>query len=125
MRFLADESCDAAIVRALRDAGHDVTAVAGALRGADDRTVLDAALQEGRLVLTEDKDFGELVFAAGALAVGVLLLRHSSSARSHLSRKVVAFVHERQTELPGSFVVITPGRTRVRRLPGRRGQPVN
>lgn len=66
MRLLAHESCDAAITRALRDAGHDVTAVVDTLRGADDRTVLEAAMRERRFLLTEDKDFGELVFAGGA-----------------------------------------------------------
>ena len=63
MRFLADESCDGAIVRALREAGHDVTSVRDTMRGATDRSVLDAAFKEQRLLLTEDKDFGELVFA--------------------------------------------------------------
>jgi predicted nuclease of predicted toxin-antitoxin system len=65
MRFLADESCDGAVVRAMREAGHDVTSVRDTMRGASDRSVLDAALSERRLLLTEDKDFGELVFARG------------------------------------------------------------
>lgn len=119
MRFLADESCDAAIARALRKAGHDVTAVGDTLRGVDDRAVLEAALRERRLLLTEDKDFGELVFAAGAPAIGVVLLRYSSSARASLVQRVVDFVAARHAELAGSFVVIDPGRTRVRRLSQR------
>ena len=76
MRFLADESCDGAVVRAIREAGHDVTSLRDTMRGAPDRSVLEAALHERRLLLTEDKDFGELVFASGAPAVGVLLLRY-------------------------------------------------
>lgn len=61
MRFLADESCDFAVVRALRASGHDVTAVADVKPRADDETVIRLALEESRVLLTEDKDFGILV----------------------------------------------------------------
>lgn len=63
MRFLADESCDFAIVRALRGAGHDVLAVAEIAPRAEDPEVVQLAVGEGRLLLTEDKDFGRIVFA--------------------------------------------------------------
>ena len=52
MRFLADESCAGRVVRALREAGHDVTSVRDTIRGASDKSVLDAALRERRLLLT-------------------------------------------------------------------------
>ena len=116
MRFLADESCDGALVRAMREAGHDVTSVRDTMRGATDRSVLDAALNEQRLLLTEDKDFGELVFAAGASALGVLLLRYPAAARLRLARRVIDYVTVRATELVGSFVVIGPSRARIKRL---------
>lgn len=58
MRFLADENCDLAVVRALRSAGHDVVAVAERSPRAEDPEVIHLALSEGRIVLTEDKDFG-------------------------------------------------------------------
>ncbi len=61
MRFLADESCDFAVVRALRAAGHDVVAVTEMAPAANDETVIEIALNDGRLLLTEDKDFGQLV----------------------------------------------------------------
>ena len=119
MRFLADESCDAAFVRALRAAGHDVTAVADGLRGADDRTVLDAAMRQRRLLLTEDKDFGELVFADGERTIGVILLRYAATDRWNLVRRVVDFIATRHHELAGSFVVMSSTRTRLREIPRR------
>src|SRR6185295_11304093 len=61
MRFLADESCDAAVVRTLRHAGHDVVAVAERRPGADDRMVIGLARRTDRILLTEDKDFGQRV----------------------------------------------------------------
>jgi predicted nuclease of predicted toxin-antitoxin system len=54
--FLADESCDFAVVRALRTAGHDVVAVAEISRGAEDSSVVDLAVRQRRILLTEDKD---------------------------------------------------------------------
>ena len=60
MRFLADESCDFAVVAALRHAGHDVTTVAEINEGVDDEVVLALARSESRVLLTEDKDFGLL-----------------------------------------------------------------
>jgi predicted nuclease of predicted toxin-antitoxin system len=117
VRFLADESCDASVVRALRAAGHDVKAVIETARGATDRAVLALALIERRLLLTRDKDFGELVFAARAPASGVLLLRYPPSARSSLAKAVLEAVTVRPLDLTGSFVVIGPAGVRVTPLP--------
>ncbi|HZD88600.1 MAG TPA: DUF5615 family PIN-like protein, partial [Pseudolabrys sp.] len=64
MRFLADESCDFRVVRALREAGHDVLAVTDVATGAEDSSVIDIAAREQRIFVTEDRDFGQLVYAA-------------------------------------------------------------
>ena len=74
MRFLADESCDFAVVRALHATGHDVLAVAEIAPRADDAHVIRLAVSQQRVLLTEDKDFGQLVFAHGTRAHGVVLL---------------------------------------------------
>ena len=58
MRFLADESCDFAVVRALREAGHDVAAITEISPRATDEAVIERAAREERMLLTEDKDFG-------------------------------------------------------------------
>jgi predicted nuclease of predicted toxin-antitoxin system len=56
--FLAGESCDFAVVRALRAEGYDVLAVSEVMRRSDDRELIDQASRERRILLTEDKDFG-------------------------------------------------------------------
>ena len=63
MRFLADESCDFAVVRALRAVGHDVAAIAEISARATDEVVMEFAIREGRSLLTEDRDFGQLAHA--------------------------------------------------------------
>jgi predicted nuclease of predicted toxin-antitoxin system len=118
MRFLADESCDFAIVRALRAAGHEVLAVAEAAPSAGDPDVLRLALGERRILLTEDKDFGGFVFAHGHRAHAVLLLRYPRSVRGFIASEVVRLVAEQGDRLLGCFVVIRPGRIRITRPPG-------
>ena len=86
MRFLADESADFAAVRALRAAGHDVAAAAEIAPRADDADVIDLSVAEKRILLTEDKDFGQLVYAHGKKTVGVVLIRYPTQARATLPR---------------------------------------
>lgn len=113
MRFLADESCDFAAVRALRAAGHDVVAVAEIARGAEDSAVVELARTEGRILLTEDKDFGQLVFAAAHRTAGVVLLRWPVTARGSLGSVLVELVAAHGDALLGSFAVVEPGRVRI------------
>jgi predicted nuclease of predicted toxin-antitoxin system len=65
VKCLADECCDALVVAGLRQYGHDVLFVPEVARGAHDETVLSRAAADARIVLTEDKDFGELVVRLG------------------------------------------------------------
>lgn len=118
MRFLADESCDSAVVRALRDAGHDVSAISEFNRAAKDETVLQLARSEDRVLLTEDKDFGILAYPHGTKTVGVILIRFPASTRSQLGQAVLAVVAELGDRLKGAFVVVEPGRARVSKRPG-------
>ena len=115
MRFLADESCDFAVVTALRTAGHDVSAVAEISSRAKDPAVLALARSDARVLLTEDKDFGLLAYAGGQVTTGVLLIRFPGHARSALGEAVVSVVAELGDRIAGAFVVIEPGRARVSR----------
>ena len=117
LRFLADESCDFAAVRALRAQGFDVLAVAEAIPGAEDTQVIEYALRDGRLLLTEDKDFGQLVYAAGHASCGVILIRYTPAARSTLGSRIVALVQDYGYRLSSSFVVLRPDQIRIVALP--------
>jgi predicted nuclease of predicted toxin-antitoxin system len=112
MRFLADESCDFRVVRALRAAGHDVRVVAETMRGAEDAIVLEIATREERIFVTEDRDFGQLVYAAAKPTAGVILLRFPVAARANLPARVVDLVAHHTDKLSGRFVVLQPGRIR-------------
>lgn len=117
MRFLADESCDFAVVRALRDSGHDVVAVAQTARGAKDSEVIGLAREGRRVLLTEDKDFGQLVHAGGQGGTGVILFRFPASARKQLPTAALDLITRFGERLPTSFVVLEPGRVRIGSMP--------
>ena len=114
MRFVADESVDGPIVRGLRDAGHEVAYVAELAPGLADEAVLALAHERGALLVTADKDFGELVFARALPHEGVILLRlHGLGAADKVNRVVAAVAHEPDALLR-TFTVVDAQETRRR-----------
>ena len=116
-RFLANENAPGDAVRALRQAGHDVTWMIELQPGAADPIVLALALRENRVLLTFDKDFGELVFRAGrAASPGIILFRsrlRSPQAVTEFILKVVA----QPLDWAGHFTVAREGSLRMIPLP--------
>lgn len=113
MRFLADESCDFSVVRALREAGHDVLAIADISPSVDDQAVIERSVRESRILLTEDKDFGQLVYASAQMSVGVIFIRFPGNLRQTLCATILDLVKRKGEQLNGRFVVVQPGRTRI------------
>jgi predicted nuclease of predicted toxin-antitoxin system len=122
LRFLADESCDFAVVRALRSEGHDVLAVSEVMDRSDDRELIDQASRERRILVTEDKDFGRLVFASHADSPGVILIRFPGNARETLVQNIRRIVRQQGKQLLGTFVVVQPGHVRISRKSARDNQ---
>ena len=113
MRFLADESCDFVVVRALRESGYDVLSVSEISPRAEDAGVIELAVKDKRILLTEDKDFGQLVYAHGQKTGGVIFLRFPASARKQIADETIKLVKKQGEKLIGSFTVIQPGRIRI------------
>lgn len=116
MRLLADQDVYTVTVQFLRGLGHDVaTAAERGVSQSEDADLLRAAQAEGRVFVTRDRDFGGLVFVQ-ALGAGVLYLRVLPSTlqavHAELGRVLALYDEE---ELKGAFVVVEPGRHRVRR----------
>ncbi len=117
LQFLADESCDFAVVHALRAEGYDVLAVSEIMQRSVDRDLIEQAHKEKRILLTEDKDFGWLVFASHAESAGVILIRFPGNARQTLAQTVKQVINEQGDNLLRAFVVIQPGHARISRTP--------
>ena len=76
MRILVNENMPGSVVAELRSRGHDVLAAKESMQGEDDAVILDRAQTEARLVVIQDKDFGELAFRSGLPAQsGIILFR--------------------------------------------------
>ena len=118
MNLLADESVERQVVERLRRDGHEVLYVAEMEPGITDDAVLERANASAALLLTADKDFGELVFGEGRLSSGgVLLIRLAGLSAQMKSQIISDALAEHASELPNSFGVISPGRVRLSRRP--------
>jgi predicted nuclease of predicted toxin-antitoxin system len=120
MRILANENIPGDAVLALRERGHEVAWVLTDAPGSSDEQVLARAQSENRVLITFDKDFGELVFRASLPATtGIVLFRVSAPSASQVARIAVAALESR-TDWPGHFAVIEDDRIRMTPLPKRR-----
>ena len=115
MNLLADESVDRPVVLRLRVEGHDTIYVAELSPSISDDEVLTQANDRGALLLTADKDFGELVYRHGRVNAGVVLLRLDGLPLTDKADTVAMVLQQRGPELPGAFTVISPGVVRIRR----------
>ena len=117
MRFLVDESAGASVADHLRAQGHDAVSVAESMPQAEDSAILSTAFSQGRIVVTNDKDFGDLVFRSGQAHAGVLLLRLHDESATNRVRVVEAVLQQASQHLPGNFVVATERHIRIRSRP--------
>ena len=116
MRFLADENFPRPALGALRKAGWDVFSIAEECPGVPDEDVAALCAGQQRILLTFDKDFGELVFHRGLPAgSGVVLFRITPDSPEEAADLALALVQS-QPDLAGSFCVVTRDRIRVRPL---------
>jgi predicted nuclease of predicted toxin-antitoxin system len=116
MRFLADENFPRQALEALRDAGWGVFSVAEECPGIPDEEVAALCASEQRILLTFDKDFGELIFRWGLPAgSGVVLFRITPESPEHVADVAFALLKS-HPDLGGSFWVVTRDHIRVRPL---------
>ncbi len=119
MDFLADENVPRPIVERLRMDGVTVHAIAEMGAGAPDADVLAEANQGGLILITQDQDFGELVFLQQLPVVGVVLLELARLPLKAQVERVAQLVATERASFDGHLTVIEPGRTRARPLPGK------
>jgi len=115
MNLLADEGVDLQIVERLRQTGHSVLYIAEMDPGIDDDEVLDLAIENEALLLTADKDFGELVFRQKRLTTGVILIRLAGLSPARKAEIVNSAISQHSEQLSNAFAVVTSGSIRIRR----------
>ena len=116
MDILADENLDASIVAWLRGLGHDVLWTAEAVPGSDDARLLELARAQERVLITLDRDFGDLIFRRGMRPTGAILLRLRTRSASELLSGFQQVWPILEARAPGHLVVVSRGKVRVRPL---------
>ncbi|MFZ0946226.1 MAG: DUF5615 family PIN-like protein [Syntrophobacteraceae bacterium] len=116
MRFLVDECTGPAVARWLNAQRHDVFSVYEEARGIDDDEVIQRAFAEHRVLITNDKDFGEKIYRERLPHEGVILLRladERSAVKIEVLRKLISAYSDR---IAGQFVVVTETKVRFARI---------
>ena len=117
MKLLADENFPELAVFALREAGYDVLWARTDMAGSPDVDILARARAESRLVVTFDKDFGELAYRVGLPATsGVIIFRLVPASPEFVAERAVAVLQSRD-DWYGKFAIAEEARIRLRPLP--------
>ena len=114
MNLVADESVARPIVERLRADGHTILSIREVARSDTDDQVLVQSVAEAAPLLTEDKDFGELVYRLAADHAGVVLIRLGKLPRALRVELVSNAVRDHGSEFAGHFTVISPAGIRIR-----------
>ncbi len=113
--ILADENVHGFIIKTLKEAGFEVITVKELSIGCKDEIVIQLALQYNYILLTEDKDFGEWIFAHHAKGLSVLFLRYSFHEFSEIAHTLTHLLKTQTFERP-FFTTITTKKIRIRKL---------
>lgn len=114
--FLADECFSGNLVRAMSAAGFDIARSADNAPAAQDELVLSLAFAQGRVQLTEDNDFGDLVVRLGLPTHGVVRVTLKPLTKPEQAPRLIKALNELGVKVRGAMVTIEPTRTRIRPL---------
>ena len=114
--ILADENIDQYIIETLRKAAIDVYSVREKQGGVSDESIIMLSKNPDRIILTEDKDFGEWVYAHEEKNISVILLRYSYPYKAAITEILLELIKTKGQELFGKYTTITLRKIRIRSL---------
>jgi predicted nuclease of predicted toxin-antitoxin system len=117
MDFLANENFPLSSARLLREAGHRVTSVLQEAPGSKDEDILKRAYTESLIILTFDRDYGELIYRHRALPPpGVVYFRFRPATPSEPAEILIHVMERASLSLMNKFTIVERGRVRQRSL---------
>ena len=117
MKFLVDESAGKSLVNYLKEKVHDIISVYNKRPGIKDSKICEWASKENRIILTNDKDFGRLVFYEKIKNKGIILLRLEDESSENKIRVISELLDKYSGKLKNNFTVVSEEKIRIRPLP--------
>lgn len=114
--IIADENIDHSLITTIRDLGIDVFSIYESSRGIRDEAIIESSRNPPRIILTEDKDFGEWVFAHNVKDISVVFLRYHFNETQAMRNILIKLLSERMNDLIGCFTTVTIQKIRTRRI---------
>ena len=115
MKFLADENFEPQFVERLRQKGYKVIYLDEYEAGIEDTEILELAVKENAIVITNDKDFGEMIFRHNLSSKGVVFLRLYDLPLAERIEITVKVIREHENELENAFTVTSENSVRIRK----------
>ena len=116
LKLLADECLDFRIVQNLRKKGFEIKSILEDCPGINDKDVLITAIRHNAILITEDRDFGEWIFAHKESVTGVIYLRYKAEELEKISSSLIRLISKYGTKLYSKFTVVTAKKIRIRQL---------
>lgn len=114
--IIADENIDYRIIESLRENGIEVFSVFEELRGIKDAEIIEMCQRTGFVILTEDKDFGEWVFAHKKVNISVILLRYQFTETAEITKALINVINGKSYTIQGRFTTLTKSKIRQREI---------
>lgn len=114
MKFLVDVGVGRGVENFLRASGFDVKAVRDVDPRSEDTEILQMAVNENRMIITMDKDFGDLIYRSGRRHSGILLLRLEAATGVQKAEAVKKIIRNFKEEIKNKFCVFQEGRLRIK-----------
>lgn len=113
LKFIVDECLGFLIAKWLTESGYDAISVISQMKGSKDIAILDKALAENRIIITSDKDFGDLVFHKKAQHTGIILIRlQNGTPKNKIKALENLFMHYAD-QLANNFIVVSEASIRI------------
>lgn len=116
MVIVVDENIDIAVIKRLREDGHDVFSIAESMPSVPDEEIFQVFLQRKALFLTEDKDFVEMIFHRKAYHYGIILVRLDGCLPEDKAEITSISIKAHCHELSGAIAALTPNSIRIRKF---------
>lgn len=115
MKFLIDESIEYRIVTFLRNIGYNTLSVVESFPSLDDKTILSIAYNENRIIITNDKDFGELIYKLQLPHKGIILFRLFEENYQSKEDKLQLILKKFKSKLQNTFTIVSKNKIRFKK----------